>query len=95
MWKWIEDIRTLYWLNTARLAVWDATAPFDHHSPAFAARHHELTTHLGQMQVRCAMYRREKALHQAKRQILESLHNHWSGLTVGHRHPDLGADDQA
>jgi transposase len=95
MWKWIEDIRTLYRLNTARLAVWDATAPFDRQSPAFVARHHELTTHLGQMQVRCEMYRREKALHQAKRQILESLHNHWSGLTVFAARPEVPMDNNA
>jgi transposase len=82
MWKWIEDIRTLYRLNTARLAVWDATVPLEHQAPAFVARQHDLTTHLGEMQVRCEMYRRERSLHQAKRPILESLHNHWGGLTV-------------
>src|SRR5215510_285758 len=68
MWKWIEDIRTLYRLNTARLAVWDATVPFDPHAPAFVARQHELTTHVHEMQSRCAMYRHERQLHQVKRQ---------------------------
>jgi len=82
MWQWIEDIRTLYRLNTARLAVWDATVPLDRQSPAFVARQHDLSTHLGEMQDRCEMYRRERHLHQAKRPILESLHNHWGGLTV-------------
>jgi transposase len=36
MWKWIEDIRTLYRLNTARLAVWDATVPFDQQPSAWS-----------------------------------------------------------
>jgi transposase len=95
MWKWIEDIRTLYRLNAARLAVWDPTAPFDRQAPTFGARHHELTTHLGQMQVRCEMYRREKAPHQAKRQILDSLHNHWNGLTVFVTRPAVAMDNNA
>jgi transposase len=33
MWKWIEDIRSLYRLTAARLAVWDATVPLTHQSP--------------------------------------------------------------
>ena len=70
MWKWIEDIRTLYRLNTARLAVWDATVPLAHPAPALVARHHDLTTQVGEMQVRWAMYRQEHYLHQVKRQIL-------------------------
>jgi transposase len=93
MWKWIEDIRTLYRLNTARLAVWDATVPFDPQAPAFVARQHGLTTHLGEMQDRCAMYRQERHLHQAKRPILASLHNHWGGLTVFLTRPEGALDN--
>jgi transposase len=95
MWKWIEDIRTLYRLNTARLAVWDATVPLDGQSPAFVARQHDLTTHVGEMQSRCEMYRHERYLHQAKRPILESLHNHWDGLTVFVGRPEVAMDNNA
>jgi transposase len=95
MWKWIEDIRTLYRLNAARLAVWDATVPLERQAPTFVARHHDLTTHLGEMQVRCAMYRQERHLHQAKRQILDSLHNHWSGLTVFLTRPEVALDNNS
>jgi transposase len=95
MWKWIEDIRTLYQLNTARLAVWDATVPLEHQAPAFLARHHDLTTHVCDMQGRCEMYRREKALHRAKRQVLDSLHNHWNGLTVFVTRPEVALDNNA
>ena len=95
MWKWIEDIRTLYRLNTARLAVWDATVPLDHQAPAFVARQHDLTTHLGEMQSRGAMYRQERHLHQAKRPILESLHNHWGGLTVFLTRPEVALDNNS
>jgi transposase len=95
MWKWIEDIRTLYRLNTARLAVWDATVPLDAQAPAFVARQHDLTTHLGEMQDRCAMYRHERHLHEAKRPILESLHNHWGGLTVFLTRPEVALDNNS
>ena len=95
MGKWIEDIRTLYRLNTARLAVWDATVPLEHQAPAFVARHHDLTTHLGAMQDRCAMYRQERHLHEAKRPILESLHNHWDGLTVFLTRPEVALDNNS
>src|SRR5262249_30577025 len=78
-----------------RLAVWDATVPLDGQSPAFVARQHDLTTHLGEMQDRCAMYRQERHLHQAKRQILDSLHNHWSGLTVFLTRPEVALDNNS
>lgn len=95
MWQWIEDIRTLYRLNTARLTVWDATVPLDHQAPAFVARQHDLTTHLSEMQDRCEMYRQERYLHEAKRPILESLHNHWDGLTVFLTRPEVALDNNA
>jgi len=93
MWKWIEDIRTLYHLNRARLAMWDATVPLDRQSSAFVARQHDLTTHVGERQDRCAMSRQERYLHQAKRPILESLHNHWDGLTVFLTRPEVALDN--
>jgi transposase len=95
MWQWIEDIRTLYRLNTARLAVWDATGPLDAQAPAFVARQHDLTTHLGEMQDRCAMYRQERHLHEAKRPLLESLYNHWDGLTVFLTRPEVALDNNS
>ena len=95
MWKWIEDIRTLYRLNTARRAMWDGTVPFEQQPSAFVERHCDLTTHLGDMRARCEMYRRERHLHRAKRQILESLHNHWSGLTVFVARPEVAMDNNA
>jgi transposase len=95
MWKWIEDIRTLYQLNTARLAVWDVTASLECQSPAFVVCQQALMSHVQQMQERCAMYRRERGLHQAKRQILESLHHHWGGLTVFLTRPEVALDNNS
>lgn len=95
MWKWIEDIRTLYRLNRVRLEVWDATMPLDQQSPAFLCRHRVLTAHLKEMKARCEMYRWEKALHRAKRQVLDSLHHHWGGLTVFASRPEVALDNNA
>ncbi len=82
MWQWLEDIRPLYRLNTARRAVWDAPVPLDRPALTFVAPQHDLTKPLEERQVRGAMYRQERHLHPAKRQSLDSLHHHWSGLTV-------------
>jgi hypothetical protein len=41
------------------------------------------------------MYRQERHLHEAKRPILESLHNHWGGLTVFLRHPAVALDNHS
>jgi transposase len=71
MWKWLDDIRILYQLNRARLALWDATASLACQSSAFVVCQQALTTPVQQMQERCAMYRRERGLHPAKRQILD------------------------
>jgi transposase len=94
-WKWSEDMRTLSRLNAARLAVWDATQPLDHQALAFVARQHELTTHVSEMQSRCAMYRHERQLHQVKRQLLDSLHTHWGGRTVFLTRPEVALDNNS
>ena len=41
------------------------------------------------------MYRQERHLHQAKRPILESLHNHWGGLTVFLTRPEVALDNNS
>jgi len=82
MWAWIDDIRDLYRVNTARLKAWDDTVPLDHQPAAFVERHGELKSHLSQMQTRCEGQLEAKDLHLAKAKVLTSLRNHWDGLTV-------------
>jgi transposase len=95
MWKWLDDIRTLYQLTTARLAVWDATASLERQSPAFVVCHQALTAPVQQMQERWVMYRRERDLHPAKRPLLDSLHHHWEGLTVFLTRPEVPLDNNS
>src|SRR5215470_9749656 len=82
MFAWVDDIRELYRLNQARLAVWDETLPFSQQPSAFVERHCSLATQLSQMQARCEAHLQEPDLHLVQHKVLSSLHNHWDGLTV-------------
>jgi transposase len=95
MWAWVEDIRTLYRLNAARIKVWDDTLPVHQQSPAFIEHHRDLKTQLSQMQARYEVYLQEKDLHRAKTKVLTSLHNHWDGLTVFVERPEVTMDNNS
>ena len=93
MWVWVDDIRTLYRLNTARLEVWDPALPMHQQSPAFVQHHLDLKSQLSQMQARCEGHLHEPDRHRAKHKVLESLHNHWGGLTVFVERPEVAMDN--
>jgi len=92
MWSWVNDIGPLYQLNGARLKAWDDALPLAQQPWAFVECHHELKSHLGQMQGRCEAYLQEPDLHGAKRKVLSSLQNHWDGLTVFVERPESVCD---
>ena len=93
MFTWIEDIRELYRLNTARLEVWDETLRLDHQSSAFAECQRNLKAKLSEMHARFEAHLQEPDLHPAKRKVLSSLHNHWDGLTVFVDRPEVAMDN--
>jgi transposase len=95
MWSWVDDIRTLYRLNSARLKEWDDTLPLAQQSSAFVECHGELKGHLNRMQTRCDGHLQEPALHRAKAKVLSSLHNHWDGLTVFVERPEVAMDNNS
>lgn len=72
---WLKDIGELYPLNDQRLEAQD-------NPPAFAQRHETLRIAVEQMAQRCQRERDEPKLHPARRKVLESLHDHWAGLTL-------------
>src|SRR5712691_4286362 len=82
MFTWVEDIRDLYRLNKARLEAWDETLPLAQQPLAFTEYHQALATKLSQMQASYEAQLQEPDLHLAKTKVLNSLHNHWAGLTV-------------
>jgi transposase len=95
MWAWIDDSRDLYRVNAARLEAWDDTLPLDQHPAAFVERHGELTSHLNQMQTRCAGHLETKDLPLAQAKVLTSLHNHGDGLPVFVERPEVARDNNA
>jgi transposase len=95
MFGWVEDIRELYRLNTARLEAWDETLRLEQQPAAFVERHRDLETQLRQMQARCEAHLQEPDLHLVKHKVLSSLHNHWDGLTVFVGRPEVAMDNNS
>ena len=59
MFIWVEAIRELYRLNTARLEAWDKTLPLALQPLDFTERHQALETKLSKMQVCCEAHLHE------------------------------------
>src|SRR3989441_903754 len=95
MFTWVEDIRELYRLNAARLEAWEETLPPPQQPPAFVECHRDLESKLSQMQARCAAHLQEPDLHLVKQKVLSSLDNHWDGLTVFVKRPEVAMDNNS
>ena len=93
MGAWVDARRALYRLQAARLDAWDDTVPVHQPLPAFVARHHALRTHWSQMHARGEASLQEHDLQRAKKKVLDSLHNHWDGLTVFLARPEVAMDN--
>ena len=84
--SWVERIGELYRLHDARLAVREEATAF---AVADAALQVAVTDMADQAQAELA----DPALHPARRRVLESLGNHWTGLTVFVVHPEVPMDN--
>jgi len=83
---WVERIGHVYHLSDERRAVREEPAPF----AAAAARLRAAVTALGaQGEAESA----DPQLHPARRKVLESLGDHWAGLTVFVEHPGVPMDN--
>jgi transposase len=84
--SWVQRIDAVYRLNDERLAVRAETAAF----VVADAWLRVVVTALGtQGEAELA----EPSLHPARRKVLESLGNHWTGLTVFVEHPEVSMDN--
>jgi transposase len=83
---WVERIGQLYQLNDARLEVKDEPAAF---RPADATLRAAVTALGAQGESELA----DANLHPARRKVLESLGDHWTGLTVFVEHPEVPMDN--
>ncbi len=83
---WVERIGILYHLNDERLKVrQDASA--------FAVADGALRTAVTTFGERGQSELGEAGLHPARQKVLESLGNHWTGLTVFVEHPEVAMDN--
>ena len=83
---WVARIGTLYRLNAARRAVRAEPA-------SFAAADAELRAAVTAMEQQGQSELAEPSLHPARQKVLESLGNHWTGLTVFVEHPEVPLDN--
>ena len=93
MHSWVDDIGQLYKINAARLEHWDQTRPLAAQSQAFAEQQLVLTQKLSQMVERRDEHLKEQKLAHPKKKVLESLKNHWHGLTLFVDHPQVPMDN--
>jgi transposase len=85
---WINRIGELYRRNDARLAVQDEPL-------AFAGRDQEVRAWVQELATTRDAELGQQDLHPARRQVLESLREHWTGLTVFVEHPHVPLDNNA
>jgi transposase len=83
---WVEQIGQLYQLNEARLKV-------RAEANAFATADGALRTAVTAFGARGVTELKESKVHPARRKVLESLGNHWTGLTVFVEHPEVPMDN--
>ena len=100
MFSWVEAIGELYTLNAQRLEQWDEALALADQSPAFMARHQALEQAIEQMEERCNQELEKQSLkgtsfgaHAVQCDVLNSLKNHWLGLTVFVRFPQVPMDN--
>jgi transposase len=84
--QWLLEIRALYHLNRQRLLC-------RHDPAAFAARDRSLREAVEAMAAARDEQLGRKDLHPACRKTLESLSEHWKGLTLFVEHPDVPMDN--
>ena len=83
---WVERIGELYRRNDARLEVRDDAA-------AFAAADGRLRAQVRALEEQAQAELSQADLHPACRKTLESLGDHWTGLTVFVEHPEVPMDN--
>jgi len=93
MFSWVEAIGELYALNAQRLEHRDGSRALEDQTPAFMERHQALEQAIEQIAERCDQELQKQGLHVAQRDVLNSLKNHWLGLTVFVRFPQVPMDN--
>ena len=85
-WSWVEEIGLLYHYNDERLALQDDAVKF-------AAADRLVRAQVEHMRERRDRDLSQPTLRQPQRKVLNSLVNHWSGLTLFVDHPEVPMDN--
>jgi transposase len=93
MFSWVDRIGELYSLNAQRLEQWDPAQALEDQTSAFMERHQALEHAVERMAGQCNTDLEQERLHFAQRDVLNSLNNHWSGLTVFVQCPQAPMDN--
>ena len=93
MFEWVEAIGKLYHLNNVRGPHWKEGTPLGRQSSAFQQHHRALRKHLSWMKARSEDCLQQQDLHEVQRAVLTSLSNHWSGLILFAKHPQIPMDN--
>jgi transposase len=103
--NWANEISKLFHLNTQRIQEWDPQLPLTWQSPLFKEKHAMLGVALNEMKSRAnalieqddeAKKKNGKArgmLLATQRKVLDSLGEHWKGLTVFYDYPEVKMDN--
>lgn len=83
---WVQRIGTLYHLNDRRLELRED-------SEGFEQRDQDLRVAVDALAAQAEQELQEPELHPARRKVLESLGEHWTGLTVFVEHPEVPLDN--
>jgi transposase len=83
---WVGRIRELYQLNDKRMEVIDQPNEF-------AQADQQVRQQVTKIQEQAKAELAESQLHPAKKHVLESMGNHWTGLTVFVEHPEVPMDN--
>ncbi|MCP4828954.1 MAG: IS66 family transposase [Proteobacteria bacterium] len=93
MFEWVEAIGELYHRNNLRLPHWEEGTPLGRQSSAFQRHHRALRKHVSQMKARCEACLQQPDLDDVQRAVLTSLNNHWPGLVLFAKHPQIPMDN--
>jgi transposase len=83
---WLDRIGALYHLNDRRLELRED-------SEGFEQRDRDLREAVAAMATQAEQELAQPSLHPARRKVLESLGEHWTGLTVFVEHPEVPLDN--
>lgn len=84
--EWVEKIGSLYHLNNSRLELLDVPEEFNRKDA-------DLRNALTNMENNLGQQLEDETLHPEPRKVLESLQNHWDGLTLFIDNPEIPMDN--